>query len=704
MLVIAFMERTIDFRYSPEVIQTCIGRVDDSHKTIVREDGSLCYDYVRGEFSDEQKNYAEAVTRDATITQDNYLFTYRLKPTFTHTDTLVEQHQDFGDSARAVVTTVEEYEDTTFTWTSFAYETDDGNRVDVVRWWLEAGDEFGHAPTHVELELDGPLDEGLPDVIETEGTTAFWSDEGLQLPGLNHYEFLEAGETREGAFAFVLEGDLDPEVVTLEWADRALEETKEYWDGVDTFVNEFHIPDDDVMGMLEACGRNILQARELVGGDAEFQMSVREYQVGPTEYRGLWIVDGHFILEAAEMMGHKEDAFNQGVLALLRRVKPNGAIQDIAGHDKETGIALATFARQCELMDDDERLTELWPTMVDALEFLESERERAEAMGEEYPAQKLFPPAFLDGGIHGPYPDYTTPLWVLVGLKYAYEEGRRLDLEGYERFGELYDEVMDGFEACAQRDMKETDEGIPYVPMIMEDIDYNPPQSATWAFAHAIYPGEVFDSNSDYTQNLLDLLESVDGHQGLPANTGWIHDQAVWGYSGMFYAQAFLYAGRPEKAVDYLYAFANHAAPSRVWREEQAFSNTHSAEFCGDMPHNWGSAEFIRLVRNLLVFEVGDDLELLRGLPDEWLPTEDDSLVLEATPTRYGDVDLRLTRSGDEAYRLEVERRPGNKVPETLQIHWDGTVEGDLSALEPVGDNRWAVSGDTTELSVELSL
>ena len=34
------MSRTIDFRYVPEVVQTCIGFVDDEHKTIVREEGT----------------------------------------------------------------------------------------------------------------------------------------------------------------------------------------------------------------------------------------------------------------------------------------------------------------------------------------------------------------------------------------------------------------------------------------------------------------------------------------------------------------------------------------------------------------------------------------------------------------------------------------------------------------------------------------
>ena len=52
---------------------------------------------------------------------------------------------------------------------------------------------------------------------------------------------------------------------------------------------------------LTACARNILQAREKKNGRLTFQ-------VGPTVYRGLWVVDGNFILEAARYLGYDAEA------------------------------------------------------------------------------------------------------------------------------------------------------------------------------------------------------------------------------------------------------------------------------------------------------------------------------------------------------------------------------------------------------------
>lgn len=109
------MSRTIDFRYVPEVVQTCIGFVDDEHKTIVREDGSLNCGYGGEDRIPGECNRP---------TCDTSGFDHRLKPTFGHRDTLVERTQEYGDLGGAIVTTVEEYEETTFRWTASAYRGD----------------------------------------------------------------------------------------------------------------------------------------------------------------------------------------------------------------------------------------------------------------------------------------------------------------------------------------------------------------------------------------------------------------------------------------------------------------------------------------------------------------------------------------------------------------------------------------------------
>ena len=49
--------------------------------------------------------------------------------------------------------------------------------------------------------------------------------------------------------------------------------------------------------------RNIYQAREIKKG-------LPAFQVGPTCYRGLWVVDGAFLMEAAAYLGRLDEARN----------------------------------------------------------------------------------------------------------------------------------------------------------------------------------------------------------------------------------------------------------------------------------------------------------------------------------------------------------------------------------------------------------
>lgn len=291
-------------------------------------------------------------------------------------------------------------------------------------------------------------------------------------------------------------------------------------------------------------------------------------------------------------------------------------------------------------------------------------------MSPDAPEYGLLPIAFGDGGVAGLRAEYTTVLWTLIGLKLSADVSARLWLDGADEVRGVFEGLLADFRVHAQRDMRKLPDGTPYLPMLKDgsgrhnrvpafEGDPDPwelvnPGSATWALAHAIYPGEIVSPDDPLVRNFCHLLDTLADEQGIPANTGWLPFDAVWPYCASFYAHAWLYAGRHDKAVEYLYAFANHAAPTRVWREEQSLRRSPLGKHYGDMPHNWASAEFIRLVRNLLVFERGDALELLHGLPPEWIvPCR--PVRVHRTPTRYGAVSVDFEDAPDGSWRAEVQ-------------------------------------------------
>ena len=318
-----------------------------------------------------------------------------------------------------------------------------------------------------------------------------------------------------------------------------------------------------------------------------------------------------------------------------------------------------------ELAGDNEHLEELWPTIRNAVTYIEGLRAQADALPADSPNVGLVPAAFGDGGVGGERGEYTTPVWMLFGLKAAMDAADRMGYaEDAARLRADYTTLLANFRAHVVKHQKILPDGTPYMPPVYDDSGLHhwipgypeelqrhnelQPESATWALLQTIWPGEVFAPDDPIVQNLLHLTDLVDDEEGIPATTGWLPYRAVWNYHASFAAHVWLYAGRPDKAVDYLYAFANHAAPTRVWREEQSLKSSHNGQFIGDMPHNWASAEFIRLVRHLIVFERGETLELLAGLPPEWVfpgaVTE-----LAQTPTRFGPVSIRVAVGEDGA-------------------------------------------------------
>jgi hypothetical protein len=702
-------QRTIDFRYAPLKSWTNIGYPDDSYKTLVDERGGLLYEYERDAWRPGIYRFNKTLAFALQTAQQPLRIT-----------------QQTENARTPIVVTQIDHRDAVLTLRAFAHRHNGDRRTDIVMWhiapavgieevttglWLNASASARRfvlptgAPGHTVYTIDEAAYTALLRGFNLTDTNDFFRREeqlserlpvgqvaflstGHTLQRASSFDFgpasglrtspfiLRAGESVEGALIIPQNYTID-ESVDDDWAADALMEARQFWAGYAVQPLPMQIPDEGIMAMLTACARNMLQARELEEG-------VPVFQVGATLYRGLWIIDGHFLLEAGQYLGHREDALH-GIDVLLRRRRPDGAIERLWHHSKETGIALATLVRQCELVGDLDRMRSLWGIVRDGVAYIQHLRDEAYALDPSAPEYGLLPQAFADGGIGGRRAEYTTAVWTLFGLK---EVARMAALIGEtadaDRFQAMFDSLLADFRRCAARDRQYLPNGTPYLPMAMpgassehfwlSDDDRTPPPwyrinpwSALWAYSQAIYPGEILPPDDPLVTDLCRLFEQTEV-QGVPKEGGWLPYQGNWNYSASFYAHVWLYVGQPDKAVDYLYAFANHASPTRVWREEQNWSHTHLDQIIGDMPHNWASAELIRLVRHLLVFERGDTLELLPGLPAEWV-VPGEPLSIEQTPTRFGSVTLRLTWDEAGTCHIHYERKPGTYQPRQTSLH-----------------------------------
>ena len=114
----------------------------------------------------------------------------------------------------------------------------------------------------------------------------------------------------------------------------------------------------------------------------------------------------------------------------------------------------------------------------------------------------------------------------------------------------------------------------------------------------------MFDKDDPIVQGHIRLMQACT-QEDIPAETGWLPHGGVWNYNAGFVAHVYLWAGLADWARSTFTGFLNHASPLYCWREEQPMRGSLTADYVGDMPHNWASAECVLYLRHMLALEDG---------------------------------------------------------------------------------------------------
>lgn len=445
---------------------------------------------------------------------------------------------------------------------------------------------------------------------------------------------------------------------------------------------KIEVPDNEIQNLIDASIRGIWQAREIIDGKISFQ-------VGPTCYRGLWIVDGAFLAETAALLGRGSEARNGIEYALTFQDENGGFAKLNKTFWKENGIILWTCVRHAMLTQDKEWLCSVWPILRKTVDYIQTLRQRSYE-NETMLDDGLIPPGYIDGGLNGgiDQPEYSNTVWNLAGLKCMIDAARWIGTkDDAKKWQAEYDDFFETFQKTAYRDMAEDDFGNRYLNNMMDTKHRSLPQRALWAFCQSIYPGQIFAVNDSIATGTMNMLHTT-LQEGMVMGTGWIIE-GIWSYFASFYGHACLWMGEPERASASLYAFANHASPLYLWREEHNPRDLQ-CNYVGDMPHNWGSAEFIRLVVHLLQLDRGNDLHLLEGIPREWLKAGMRT-ALQGVATPFGLLSFTLEVSPD-GKMAEMDIEPlSDESCKNLIVHtgsWGVVNDKNMINLNPSCSNH----------------
>ena len=444
------------------------------------------------------------------------------------------------------------------------------------------------------------------------------------------------------------------------------------------------IPDPGIQQLIDSCIRNIYQAREIKKG-------LPAFQVGPTCYRGLWIADGSFLLEAAAILGRGDES-RAGIDYFLTFQRPDGGIRVMDRFWKESGLTLWAATRQARLAQDKAWLRERWPKLKRIVAYIESMRHAESAADPHALDYRLLPWGFVDGGVwqnveNGVLKgtaEFSDVYWSLAGLKAMIRAAHWLGDEAQAAdWQREYDDFYATFHHAAQREVRSDPYGNRYVPIMMGTHQADLPQRGQWTFCHAVYPGELFAKDDPIAVGTLDMLRATET-EGLVLDTGWLHG-GIWNYFASFYGHALLWQGEGQKAAQVLYAFANHASPMLDWREEQTLHG-QGLHNVGDMPHNWASAEFIRLTVHLLALDRGEELHLFEGLPREWT-RRGMHTRLRGVRTPFGPLELELQVAEDGKTAHLTVRVPGTGC-KAIVVHLGGWASPDATSVRRFPPDR----------------
>lgn len=462
-----------------------------------------------------------------------------------------------------------------------------------------------------------------------------------------------------------------PTAPTLAATTSALNKTIAWWMKNSPSADAITVPDAGVQEIVEASLRNIFQARELRKGNKSFH-------VGPTIYRGLWIADGTFLLETATMLNYVKDV--RSCINYLEGYQlPTGGFEMITTFHKENGLVLFMLTRHAMLTQDKKWLDSNWSVIQGCIKRINDLR--AEAMRDpSKPYYTLLPDGNVDGGIqHGN--DYSNTEWCLSGMKWAIWAAKWLGkTEEADKWQKEYDDFYAKFMKMAVADVRKDDKGNDYLPVMIRNEQDQPPQKGQWAFCQSVYPGEIFDDNDTMLRIAKSTVQMLSDHreEGLVINTGWM-EQGLWTYFSSFYGHALQWLGRGKEIPQLLYDYGNHASPTMTWREEQKPQGKGNEEV-GDMPHNWASAEFIRMVVHMIQLDHGKDLHLFEGLPKQWTKASAKTR-LNGIRTPFGRIDLsfEVNQKGDAA-KLDLTFLDKGNLPGKIVVHkesWDPGAENE---------------------------
>jgi hypothetical protein len=289
---------------------------------------------------------------------------------------------------------------------------------------------------------------------------------------------------------------------------------------------------------------------------------------------------------------------------------------------------------------DKNYLAEVYPRMLASSRFNEQQRARSRTAASPRPLNYgLMPRGFGDCGLANDADNYGVFMPHNMWAVYA----DRCSLEAAEILGKTDDvaELKKIYETAHADLLSTLDRGA------IREKDYRwipgaagKTSGSSWGALNAAFPCGILPADHELITGTLRKIESNVSKGGQPLHTGWMADGAWVAITLDNIAEVHLVRGNGDVAVKYLYSTLNHGTPLYTWCEERG-QEPGTAKCSGDRQHLWTPVAVVRAIRDMLVMENGDGLNLALGTAREWLASGK-PVGIAAASTHFGPVSYQM--------------------------------------------------------------
>ena len=188
-----------------------------------------------------------------------------------------------------------------------------------------------------------------------------------------------------------------------------------------------------------------------------------------------------------------------------------------------------------------------------------------------------------------------------------------------------------------------------------------------WGVLNALFPTGLLPADHELINGTLRYIEAHQSPGGIPVNTGWMTDGMWVAITLDNIAEAHLARGEGDAVAEYVYAVLNHGTPLYTWCEERG-QEPYTTKTSGDRQHLWTPVAVVRTLRDCLVFERGNDLEIGLGVPRAWL-SSGKTVGIEHAPTHFGEVSYTMRYDAAAGVLSGAVVLPAQALPGNLIVH-----------------------------------